>query len=51
MCRHILGAIADYDGNIHYEYDDLDQISPCDVFEFCPQCGEKNNPLDEPVTE
>lgn len=40
-CRHILGAWADYNGNVHYEYEYTDQLYPVDVFKFCPECGEK----------
>jgi hypothetical protein len=41
--NHILGAWADYDGNVHYEYKDTYELFPVDIFEFCPVCGVKLN--------
>lgn len=38
--NHILGAYADFDGNVHYEYENTDQLYSVDIFEFCPVCGQ-----------
>lgn len=38
--NHILGAYADYDGNVHYEYENIEGLYPVDVFQFCPVCGQ-----------
>jgi hypothetical protein len=38
--NHILGVWADYDGNVHYEYENTDQLYAVDIFEFCPVCGQ-----------
>lgn len=42
--NHILGAWADYDGNVHYEYENTEQLYSVDIFEYCPECGVKLNP-------
>ena len=40
-CKHSLGVWADYDGNVHYEFENIDQLNSVDVFIFCPDCGFK----------
>jgi hypothetical protein len=39
--NHPLGVWADYDGNVHYEYESTEQLYPVDIFEYCPVCGKK----------
>lgn len=38
-CKHPLGVWADYEGKIHYKFDDINELYPVDVFKFCPECG------------
>ena len=40
-CRHPLGVWADNDGNVHYEYENTEQLYLVDIFEYCPVCGTK----------
>lgn len=46
-CKHPLGVHGDYDGNVHYEYENTDNLYPVDVFKFCPECGENLKPHEE----
>jgi hypothetical protein len=45
--NHILGAWADYVGNVHYEYENTEQLYPVDIFEYCPVCGVKLKPVSD----